>query len=653
VPTPTALPLSAVRITGGVLGERIERVGTVTLLRQWDALNDRIPDAPPSHAVRNLRIAAGDEVGEFDGLCFQDSDVAKWLEAACYRIGYAGELKRASSSNAPTHEATTTLLAAINELVDLYERAQAPDGYLHTYTQLKPAAKRWENIRDLHELYCFGHFIEAAVAHHEVTGSPRLLAVATKLADLLDHTFGPGIDQIRAYPGHPELELALVKLARASGEKRYQDLAEFFVRERGRSPHYFVEEAKRRNETVPPVWAYYDEQAYWQAHVPVTEQAEPRGHAVRAMYLYAALADLARETGAADLRESGERLWDEMVAKHLYIIGGVGADGPGGENFSEPYDLPDDRSYTETCAAIGLMMWARRLLDLSLDSKYTEVLERALYNNVLAGLSQDACHYFYVNPLAVNPGETRRRYDCKMVKTQRVPWFGCACCPPNVARLLSSLGHYAVSSTPGGLAIHLFAPMRIEHGGWQIEVKTNYPWSEAIEISVLAAPAGEAELSIRAAGGTWSRGDDLVATDVVGGYFRLRRDWQAGDRLTAELPLPIQRVRAHPRVSSAAGRVALMRGPVVYAVEEADHGPGLTSLGVAREAGLAAQWDAAAWGGVTVLTGEALRASPTESLYQSDAPAELESVSLRAVPYAWWGNRGEGEMRVWIRDYES
>ena len=638
MPTPTSLPLAAVRLTGGVLGERVERVGTFTLLRQWEALNDRIPDAPPSHAVRNLRIAAGDDTGKYDGLWFQDSDVAKWLEAACYRVSFAPDPR---------------LSAALEELVDLYERAQEADGYLHTYTQLTPAAKRWENLRDFHELYCFGHFIEAAVAHYGATNSPRLLAVATKLADLVDRTFGPADDQRQAYPGHPELELALVKLARASGEQRYQQLAEFFVRERGRSPHYFVEEAKRRNETVPPVWAYFDGQAYWQAHVPVTDQTEPRGHAVRAMYLYAAMADLAREAGAEDLRASCERLWDEMVAKHLYVIGGVGADGPGGENFSEPYDLPDDRSYAETCAAIGLMMWARRMLDLSLDSKYTEVMERALYNNVLAGLSQDAAHYFYVNPLAVNPGETRRRYDCKMVKTQRVPWFGCACCPPNVARLLSSLGEYVVSSTAKGLALHLFTSMRIEHGDWRIEAKTNYPWSEAVEISILAAPEGDAELAIRAAGGVWFLNGDPVAPEAVGGYIRWARRWQAGDRLEVELPLPIRRVRAHPRVTSAAGRVALLRGPVVYAVEETDHGPALSSLGVARNAKLSAHWDAAAWGGVTVLTGEAQRETFTDHLYQADTSPPRETVPLRAIPYAWWGNRGEGEMRIWLRDYES
>jgi len=637
MPTPTSLPLSTIRFTGGVLGERIERVGTTTLLRQWDALNDRIPGATPSRAVRNLQIAAGDAVGEYHGLCFQDSDVHKWLEAACYRIQFAPDPR---------------LTTAINQLVDLYERAPDDDGYLHTYTQLKPEARRWANMRDLHELYCAGHFFEAAVAHFDATGSTRLLAVAQKFADLIAATFGSGPGQIRAYPGHPELELALVKLARAAAEPRYQALADFFVRERGRQPHFFVEEARRREEREEPYWAYFDGQAYWQAHVPVTEQTEPRGHAVRAMYLYAAMADLVRETGAGDLRESGERLWRETLARHLYIIGGVGADGPGGENFSEPYDLPDDRSYAETCAAIGLMMWSRRLLDLSLDSQYTDVMELALYNNVLAGLAQDGHHYFYVNPLAVNPGETRRRYDCKMVKTQRVPWFGCACCPPNVARLLSSLGHYAASETATGLALHLFAPMTIDHAGWKLRVETNYPWQESVTIHVEAAPAGEAELAIRQARADWSINGSATG-GAVRGYVRISREWQAGDVIAAEIPLPIERVRAHPRVTSAAGRIALTRGPVVYAVEQADHGAGLSSLGITRATKLSANWEPDAWGGIVTLRGEAVREIPPDRLYDTNLSLTRETVALRAIPYAWWGNRGEGEMRIWIRDYES
>lgn len=636
MPTPTSLPLSAVRFEGGLWRERIERVGTVTLLRQWDALNDRIPGAEPSHAIQNLRIAAGQVKGKFSGLCFQDSDVSKWLEAACFRLSFAPN---------------SALQEAVDELVELFEQAQAADGYLHTYHQLVPGAVRWSNLRDLHELYCAGHFIEAAVAHFEATASPRLLKVASRLADLLCHTFGEGLGKRVGVPGHPEIELALVKLARATGAQRYMELASYFVKARGQAPSFFEAEAERRKEKEPPVWAYFDGQAYWQAHQPVTEQSEPRGHAVRAMYLYAAMADLAGEFRDEALASSCRRLWDEMVARHLYVIGGVGADGPGGENFSEAYDLPDDRSYAETCAAIGLMMWARRMIDLELDARYSEVMERALYNNVLAGLSQDACHYFYVNPLAVNPQETRRRYDCKMVKTQRVPWFGCACCPPNVARLLSSLGHYAVSRTTAGLAIHLFAAMKIETAEWHLKISTNYPWEGQVSIEVVSAPESESELSFRAAGAEWKLNGKAIAGAPIRGYCRIKRAWETGDKLTAELSLEIRRVRAHAGVTAAAGRVALQRGPVVYAIEEIDHGKQLATFGIGRSAELTAEFDATSFGGVVVLKGQGEREVPTDALYSAEIPARRR-VPLRAIPYAWWGNRGEGEMRVWIRDYE-
>ncbi|MCF3650255.1 glycoside hydrolase family 127 protein [Synoicihabitans lomoniglobus] len=641
MPTPTSLPLAAVRFTGGLLAERIERIGTVTLQRQWEALNDRIPGAPPSHAVRNLRIAAGDETGAFAGLCFQDSDMAKWLEAACYRLTLTSDAK---------------LSAAVDELVDLYERAQAPDGYLHTYHQLQPDIPRWSNLRDMHELYCAGHFIEAAVAHHGATGSPRLLAVATKLTALLARTFGHGQDQIRGYPGHPELELALVRLAHATGDGSALELAHYFVSERGASPAYFTAEASARQEKTPPIYVHGDDLAYWQAHAPVVEHTEPRGHAVRAMYLYAAMADLTRDRGDKALGETCRRLWDDMVARHLYIIGGIGSDGPGGEKFSAPFDLPDDRSYAETCAAIGLVFWARRMLDLELDARYTEVMERALYNNVLAGLSRDGCHYFYVNPLAVTPPETHRRYDCRMVKTQRVPWFGCACCPPNVARLLSSLGQYAVSRTAEGLALHLFADMTIREDAWHVRVTTDYPWTSRVVITVEAAPAETVELAVRASGpvpgAQWAlNGAPLTAT-AEHGYLRLRRRWEEGDTLMADLPLPVQRVRAHPGLTAAAGRIALQRGPLVYAVEEADHGAQLGTLGVRRDAPLEVSFDGDLWDGVMVITGEAQREIAPAGLYDDASPVR-QATPLRAIPYAWWGHRGEGEMRIWIRDYET
>ncbi len=643
MPTPSSLPLNAVRFTGGLWRDRIDLIARVTLPRQWQALNDAIPGAPPSHAVRNLRIAAGQEEGEHYGLCFQDSDLAKWTEAASYRIAAAPD---------------AALERALEEVVALYRAAQDEDGYLHTYHQLKAPDERWTNLRDLHELYCAGHLIEAAVAHYEATGRKDLLEVGIKFADLLVRTFGPADGQRQAYPGHPEVELALVRLALATDDDRYLALAEFFVRTRGReNPKLFDEEARQRGEETPPIYVHGDGQAYWQAHAAPDGQIEPRGHAVRAMYLFAAWADVARERGDAALAARCRQMWDETMARHLYIIGGIGSDGPGGEKFSAPYDLPDDRSYAETCAAIGLVFWARRMLDLELDAGIAEVMERALYNNVLAGLSLDGCHYFYVNPLAVNPPETHRRYDCRMVKTQRVPWFGCACCPPNVARLLGSLGQYAVSRTASGLALHLFSDLSLDWAGWQLRMRTDYPWDGRVRLEIDSAPSEPAELAWRASGPTpgaaWSLNGILLEDAPTRGYLRVTRVWQAGDVLEAILPLPVEQVRAHPALTSAAGRVALQRGPLVYAVEEVDQGKGLAGLGLVSGSAFTAQPDERLGERVMVLTGEGRREKATPTLYVSGQPLARETCQLTAVPYAWWGNRGEGEMRIWIRDFES
>lgn len=637
--TPTSLKLDEVRLTGGLLGERARTVREVMLPYQWEALNDRVPGAEPSGAVANFRVLAGDQDGGFQGIYFQDSDLAKWLEAASYRLH--------------THP-DPALAAQVNEAIDLLRRAQAPDGYLNAHIQLLHPDRRWANLRDWHELYCAGHLIEAAVAHHDATGEPTLLDVARRLADLLVKIFGRGEGQIRSYGGHEEIELALVKLARATGERRYLELASYFIEERGREPNAFELEAKRRGEDQPPHYTYHEGMAYYQAHRPVRAQTEPRGHAVRAMYLYAAMADLARVRRDGELGAVGRKLWEEVVARHLYVIGGVGADALGGERFSAAYDLPDDRAYAETCAAIGLMMWARRLLDLELRGEYGDVMERALYNNVLSGMALDGRKFFYVNPLAMEPEVAKRRYDCRLVKTSRVPWFGCACCPPNLARLVSSLGHYAVSRIEDGIALHLLTPLEVRTtmagGATRVRVETAYPWDGDVRVTVEPARPVEATLAVRVPG--WCRAPALAVNGEpvrveAGAYARLHRTWRAGDVVELRLPMPVERVRAHPAVGAAAGRVALQRGPVVYCVEEVDHGPRLASLAVAPTAALEARFERDMLGGVVVITGEARRVRPGAALYGTEEP-EWEALPLRAVPYAVWNNRGEGEMRVWV-----
>jgi len=639
---PTALPLSRVRFDHGFLADRARLVRDTVIPGQWEALNDRIPGAERSGCVHNLQVAAGEKAGQFHGLFWQDSDLAKWIEAASYRLA--------------THPAAV-LDAELDRLIATIAKAQGEDGYLNTYFQLVEPQNRWANLRDCHELYVAGHFIEAGVAHFQATGKRTLLAVVCRLADLIGKTFGPGPGQTPGYCGHEEIELALVKLARATNEPRYRELAAYFIDQRGQAPNYFELEAKRRGETGQLPWhMHHDGLATLQAAKPVRELTEPVGHAVRMMYLLAAMLDLALDDHAAARAAQCRALWAAITTRHLYVTGGVGSE-PYGEKFCEPFDLPPDRAYAETCAAIGVVLCARRMLDLELRGEHADVMERALYNNVLAGLALDGRTYFYVNPLEIVPAVAKRRYECHLVKTQRVPWFGCACCPPNVARLFASLGAYACSQTPNGLAVHLYAgcEVQFEAGGAPVRLRmtTEYPWQERVEIAVSLAQAVEFTLHLRLPG--WCRTPHVAVNGTtqqienVAGYAQLRRMWQPGDKVVLELPMPVERVRADARVFAAAGQVALQRGPMVYCVEQADNGAQLSALSLPHASPLKAHFAPGMLGGCVILEGQALRTNPGSKLYATE-PATVTAVPLCAVPYALWANRGEGEMRVWLRE---
>ncbi|MDI1336875.1 MAG: glycoside hydrolase family 127 protein [Lacunisphaera sp.] len=635
---PTSLPLPSVAFDHGFLAGRAKLVRDTVIPWQWEALNDRIAGAERSGCVHNFQVAAGEKPGKFHGLFWQDSDLAKWIEAASYRLA--------------THP-DAALAAELDRLIATIAKAQRPDGYLNTYFQLVEPANRWANLRDCHELYVAGHFIEAGVAHFAATGKRTLLDVVGRLADLIGRTFGPGPEQVPGYCGHEEIELALVKLARATGVERYRDLALYFIEQRGRSPNYFEVEARRRGEDGKLPWhMHHDGLGTLQAARPVRELTEPVGHAVRMMYLLAAMIDLARDRPDAALAEQSRALWAAIVQRHMYVTGGVGTE-PYGEKFCEPFDLPPDRAYAETCAAIGVVMCARRLLELELRGEYADVMERALYNNVLAGLALDGRTFFYVNPLEVVPAVAKRRYECHLVRTQRVPWFGCACCPPNVARLFASLGDYAYSQTVDGLAVHLYAGGTARFKGGTVQVATEYPWQDRVEFRIDPAPAAGFTLHLRLPG--WCRAPRLTLNGVaqkienVSGYARLRRVWQSGDRVVLDLPMPVERVRADARVFAAAGQVALQRGPVVYCVEEVDNGPQLSALSLPRAAKLEARAAPDVLGGCVIIEGSALRTPLGDKLYSIETPAPV-TVPLRAVPYALWANRGEGEMRVWLRE---
>jgi DUF1680 family protein len=641
-----AISLRRVTIQDSFWTARERNVIDTVIPYQWNALNDAIPSAEPSHTIENFRIAAGDSEGEYYGMVFQDSDLGKWLET----VGFALAKER-----------NPELEKIADDVIDLLGRAQQPDGYLNSYYTVKAPGERWTNLRDNHELYCAGHLMEAAAAYYDATGKRKFLDIMCRYADYIGIVFGTEPGQKRGYDGHPEIELALVKLYQASGNRAYLELSKFFIEERGQQPHFFDVEDQEREAILGASGKKKRTYDYFQAHVPVREQKTAEGHSVRAVYLYSAMADLAMEYQDEGLKEACKTLWNDTVSRKMYVTGGIGSSAYE-ERFTVPYDLPNDRAYTETCAAIGLMFWAQRMIQMEKDSKYADVMELALYNGVLSGISLDGMRYFYVNPLEVWPDTANFRNDMHAVKVTRQPWFGCACCPPNIARLIASLGHYLYSASESDreLYVHLYVGSTAEFEFAGIPLKltqvTKYPWNGLTELQLSLEQPVELTVSLRIPG--WCRqavitlnGVEMDAGELVNGYAKLTRTWQDGDRIEVSFDMPVEQVRSHPNLRGNAGKVALQRGPILFCLEEIDNGPNLQDIVLSSDAEFDVQYDAALLGGVTIVTGIASR-----SVVQAEASGNLYTtkifdrapVPIKAIPYFAWSNRTPGEMTVWI-----
>ena len=558
---------------------------------------------------------------------FWDSDVAKWVEAASYAVGTRSDPQ---------------IRKMLDEVVGLFAAAQQPDGYLNSHFAVTEQDKRWTNLRDRHELYCAGHLIEAAVAHHAATGDRTLLDVVCRYADYIDSVFGPG--KRTGYPGHEEIELALVKLYRATGEERYLELCRYFIDERGKQPHFFDQEAKARGED--PARFRHGRYEYNQSHLPVREQTEALGHAVRAMYLYSGMADLAAEIGDAELLDACRRLWDSTTLRKMYITGGIGSRGQG-ESLGADYELPNEVAYAETCAAIGLVFFAQRMIQIEPDGRYADVMERALYNGTLSGVSLEGTRFFYVNPL-----ESAGRHH-------RQEFFSCSCCPPNIARLLASLGAYAYSAGDDALYVHLYigGEGKAELDGQSVSLtqRTRYPWDGDVEITVGLDEPSAFALMLRIPG--WCSRHKLkingktASARISKGYAAINREWADGDRVELALDMPIERVSAHPLVLDNAGRVALQRGPVVYCLEQCDHSVDVRSILLSDTAKLTTRFDRELLGGVMVIEGSGLAPALTgwqTQSYRSTNATRTKRVAIKAIPYCVWDNRDPGPMTVWI-----
>ena len=579
---------------------------------------------------------------------FWDSDPAKWIEAVGYSLH--------------THP-DPALEAQADDLIDRLEKAQQPDGYLNTYFTVLEPENRWKDLRDWHEMYNAGHLIEGAVAYYEATGKRKVLDVLCRYADLIDRLFGPNEGQRHGYPGHPELELALVKLYRATGEQRYLKLAKYFIDERGKQPHYFDLEASERGEDPRDFWA--KNYRYCQAHEPLRDQQEATGHAVRACYLYTGIADVARETGDQSLVDLSRRLWDDLTQHQMYITGGLGP-AHSNEGFTFAYDLPNETAYAETCASCALVFWAQRMFQIDPHGRYIDVMERALYNTVLAGVSHDGDEFFYANPLTayprINPTENFSGI-ASAEHYRRSEWFECPCCPANASRTVASIGTYFYSTTPNRVYVHLYSPnvahFNIQDSHVHLEQQTNYPWDGSVQISLGLDKPATFDLALRVPG--WCRNYSVTVNGAAqnvtpeNGYIVLSRQWKTGDSVGLTLDMPVERIAPHPMIRQDVGQIALQCGPLVYCVEEVDNGAQLANVVLPKDAPLHAEFDAELFGGVSVIHGQALRVEPSNwssEMYLPEADVEYKRTpfDLTAIPYALWANRAPGEMRVWIRE---
>lgn len=619
-------------ISDGFIGKYQKLIKDIVIPYQYTVLNDRADGAEKSHVIQNFinagKALRGEDVGDgFYGMVFQDSDAAKWIEAAAYAL-----------RNFPDAELEKT----VDELIEIIAAAQDEDGYLDTYFTIKDMDKRWTNLLEAHELYCAGHMMEAACAYYEATGKRNLLDVMLKNAGHIYKVFIE--DGHEGCPGHPEVELALMKMYRVSGDKKCLELAEHFINTRGTDPNYYKRERKLRDWVV---WGGDgNDRNYQQSGVPLRQAENAVGHAVRAVYLYTAMADLAAETDDAELLEACKRLWKSITQKQMYITGGIGSTVHG-EAFSVDYDLPSDTAYAETCASIGLMFFASRMLENEVKSEYADVMEQAFYNTVLAGMQLDGKKFFYVNPLEVIPGisgvSPTHRHDLPV----RPGWYACACCPPNVARLISSFGKYAYGESADTAYCHLFAAGNIKfENGMSLECKTEYPYDFTIKYRV----SGSGKLAIRIP--HWSKEFSLEVNGsarfaaLEDGYVYL--PVSDGDEITLVLDGTPRFVYASARIPRLSGMAAVCRGPLVYCFEGVDNGGDVLSLKVDTAKAInVGEFEPELLCGTVKLSVHSERAAQTDSLYSDKKPVYLPCEAV-AVPYYTWGNRGENQMRVWI-----
>lgn len=627
--------LKNIKITDPFWLKETELVRREVIPYQYEALHDRIEGAEKSYAVENFikagkivqKLKNGEDVPvypadkwcydgnnacpeAFHGWVFQDSDVYKWLEAVAFSL-----------SGKPDGE----LEAKADAIIDLVCAAQLENGYLDTLYVINNRDEIFTNLKDFHELYCFGHLAEAAVAYYNSTGKRKLLDAACRFADLICETFGE--DKIRGYGGHEIAEMALAKLYDVTQNQKYLETAKFLIDERGKKPYYY--------DTVLGKETVNDNYHYNQAHCEPRKQHEAVGHAVRGVYLYSGMADVAKRCGDGELYEACRKLMKNITEKKMYITGGIGSTVDG-EAFSFDYDLPNDLAYAETCASIGFIFFARRMLEISPDASVAAAAERALYNTVLSGMAQDGKSFFYVNPLEVLPEASHKDSRKRHIKPVRQKWFGCACCPPNLARLISSIGEYCFTENESALFIHQFIGCEAETGNALLKINSTY--AENGRLSIEIRPRKPFTLAVRIP--EWcGRYEFSLPYEVRNGYAYFEID--AAVTLEANFEMRARLMKCSNLVRENAGKAAVVKGPFVYCIEEADNGKNLQLLRISRHTDFVADADS--------LIADGFREKESVQLYSEWLEPEEEPMKIRLIPYYKWGNRGENEMSVYIR----
>jgi DUF1680 family protein len=612
---------SKVRIIDNFWRPKLEKVSTVTIPVCIDQTEVKTP------RIRNFEIAAGKRKGKFEGIFYDDSDVFKALEAIAYSL-----------KNHPD----AALEKKADDWIDLIAAAQLPDGYINTYYTLQFLDKRWTDM-SMHEDYNGGHLIEAAVAYFDATGKRKLLDVAIRFADHFDSLFGPG--KRDWVTGHQELELALVKLYNNTQQKKYLQLADWLLSERG------------HKKAVGYTWTDWKDTAYAQDSKPVREQKEITGHAVRAMYMYTGAADVAAHTGDQGYMQAMKTVWEDVVYRNMYITGGIGSSGSN-EGFSVDYDLPNENAYCETCASVGMVLWNQRMGMLTGEGKYIDVLEKSLYNGALDGISLAGDKFFYGNVLASNGKQARR------------DWFGTACCPANIARLIESLGNYVYGYNDNSIWVNLFVGSQTEIGLKNqqvvIQTQTNYPWEGAV--GILVSPQKKERFALRVRYPGWVSGEAVpgglyayenekplsltmvsinkqpVKYTIEKGYLVIDREWAPNDQVSISFPMDIRRVYSRSEVKANVERVALQRGPIIYCLEGTDNEGKALNIVLPRSAQVVTAHQ-------QVLT-EQVISREAEATVLSVMPGgeNVQAVKkkIKAVPYYTWNNRGAGQMLVWL-----